>query len=203
MKFSQKRTPVLPNSGLHPILGTPLMGPFEDGSETIDLAMGCFWGGERMFWIPGVIGTVAGYEGGVLEHPTYREVCTGKTGHAETVRVTFRPAEISLEQLLARFWENHDPTQGDRQGNDVGPQYRSAIFCTTAKQFAAATASKDAFEKVLARAGKGPITTEILGPDAARMFYPAEDEHQAYLYKHPNGYCNLGPNGFSCPTGIL
>jgi peptide-methionine (S)-S-oxide reductase len=162
--------------------------------------MGCFWGAERLFWkLPGVHSTAAGYAGGITPNPTYEEVCTGRTGHAEVVQVVFDPARIAYQQLLKVFWENHDPTQGMRQGNDVGTQYRSAIYATTGDQLAAAQVSRDAFAPVAAAAGYGEITTEIGKLDS---FYYAEDYHQQYLDKNPGGYCGIGPNGLTCPVGV-
>jgi peptide-methionine (S)-S-oxide reductase len=161
--------------------------------------MGCFWGAEKKFWqLPGVFSTQVGYAAGVTPNPTYREVCSGKTGHAEVVRVIFDPAKVSYEELLRVFWENHDPTQGMRQGNDVGTQYRSGIYFHDESQHKAADASRKAYERALASAGRGEITTEIV---AAGNFYFAEDEHQQYLAKNPHGYCGLGGTGVACPVG--
>jgi len=166
--------------------------------------MGCFWGVERIFWRqPGVIVTAAGYMGGYTPHPTYEETCTGLTGHAETVQVVYDPTVTSAEALLKVFWENHDPTQGARQGNDVGTAYRSAIFWTTPEQESAAVATRDAFQKVLSANGFGAITTEIRPAAEAGAFYLAEDYHQGYLHKNPEGYCNHGPNGMTCPVGVV
>jgi peptide-methionine (S)-S-oxide reductase len=187
----------------HVVLGTPLEGPWPDGSQVIYLAMGCFWGVERIFWRqPGVVVTAAGYMGGYTPHPTYEETCTGLTGHAETVQVVYDPALVSAEALLAVFWENHDPTQGPRQGNDVGTAYRSAIYWTTPEQEAAAIATRDAFQGVLTAAGMGAITTEIRAAAEAGPFYLAEDYHQGYLHKNPGGYCNHGPSGLTCPLPL-
>ncbi|OIV38829.1 peptide-methionine (S)-S-oxide reductase [Mangrovactinospora gilvigrisea] len=187
----------------HEVLGTALAAPYPDGLETADFALGCFWGAERRFWqTDGVRTTLAGYQGGLTENPTYEEVCSGRTGHAEAVRVVFDPAKVSYEQLLKVFWESHDPTQGNRQGNDVGTQYRSAVFTHGPAQEAAAKASREAFQKVLDGLGKPAITTEIT---PARTFWPAEPYHQQYLAetKNPNGYCGLGGiEGASCPIGI-
>ncbi|WUI00152.1 peptide-methionine (S)-S-oxide reductase MsrA [Spirillospora sp. NBC_00431] len=186
----------------HEVLNAPLAPPFPDGAEIAEFALGCFWGAERRFWqTPGVISTAAGYAGGYTPNPTYEEVCSGQTGHAEAVRVVYDPAEISYDDLLRVFWESHDPTQGMRQGNDVGTQYRSAIFARTDDQRKAAEASRDAYQPVLTKAGYGPITTEIT---AAPDFYYAEDYHQQYLAdtKNPNGYCGLGGTGLSCPVGV-
>ena len=191
----------MPIPAAHLINGTPLVGPWPDGYETAVFAMGCFWGAERKFWqTPGVFSTAVGYAGGYTPNPTYEETCTGMTGHAEVVLVVFDPAKVSYEQLLKLFWESHDPTQGMRQGNDVGTTYRSAIYTTDAAQLAAATASRDAFQGQLARAGYGTITTEIAPLDA---FYYAEPYHQQYLGKNPNGYCGLGGTGVSCPIGVV
>ncbi|MBK8470201.1 MAG: peptide-methionine (S)-S-oxide reductase MsrA [Candidatus Phosphoribacter sp.] len=187
-------------SPTHVVLGTPLDGPWPPGSEVLHLAMGCFWGVERIFWRqPGVIVTAAGYMGGFTPHPTYEETCTGMTGHAETVRVVYDPAHTSAQTLLKAFWENHDPTQGARQGNDVGTAYRSAIYWTTTQQQAAAMATRDAFQRVLHGKGYGEITTEIRSAAEAGEFYLAEDYHQGYLHKNPAGYCNHGPNGCTLP----
>jgi peptide-methionine (S)-S-oxide reductase len=162
--------------------------------------MGCFWGAERLFWkLPGVYSTAVGYAGGVTPNPTYEETCSGLTGHTEAVQVVFDPAKVSYQQLLKVFWENHDPTQGMRQGNDVGTQYRSAVYATTDGQLAEAQASRDAFAPVTRDAGYGEITTEIT---KAGPFYYAEDYHQQYLDKNPFGYCGIGPNGMSCPIGV-
>jgi peptide-methionine (S)-S-oxide reductase len=184
----------------HAVLGTPLKGPWPAGSEIAVFGMGCFWGAEKMFWkLPGVYSTAVGYAGGFTPNPTYEETCTGLTGHTEAVQVVFDPSVVSYEQLLKVFWENHDPTQGYRQGNDVGTQYRSAILTTTPAQAAAASASRDTFAPVVKSAGYGEITTEIA---PLREFYYAEGYHQQYLHKNPGGYCNIGPNGMSCPIGV-
>lgn len=194
------RTTELPVPEWHEVLGTPMRGPWPAGAEVAVFGMGCFWGAERLFWkLDGVHSTAAGYAGGVTPNPTYEEVCTGLTGHAEVVQVVYDPATISYEQLLKVFWENHDPTQGMRQGNDVGTQYRSAIYTTTDEQLAGAQASGEAFAPVAASAGYGEITTEIGKLD---RFYYAEDYHQQYLEKNPTGYCGIGPTGMSCPVGI-
>jgi len=188
----------------HVVLGTPLEGPWPEGSAVLHVAMGCFWGVERIFWrLPGVVVTAAGYMGGFTPNPTYEETCTGRTGHAETVRVVYDPAVTSVEALLRVFWENHDPTQGYRQGNDVGTAYRSAIFWTTPEQEAAALATRDAFQNVLRDNGFGAITTQIRSAQEAGEFYLAEDYHQGYLHKNPGGYCNHGPNGMTCPVGVV
>jgi peptide-methionine (S)-S-oxide reductase len=182
------------------VLGGPLAPPYPDGSAVAEFALGCFWGAERKFWqTPGVLSTAVGYAGGHTPNPTYEEVCSGLTGHTETVRVVYDPAQVSYEQLLRVFWEAHDPTQGMRQGNDVGTQYRSAIFYRTDAERAAALAARDAYQKVLTDSGYGDITTEIV---PARDFFFAEDYHQQYLHKVPNGYCGLGGTGVSCPIGV-
>jgi peptide-methionine (S)-S-oxide reductase len=187
----------------HEVLGTPLEGPWPDGTEVLYVAMGCFWGAERIFWqLPGVVTTAAGYTGGFTPNPTYEETCTGRTGHAESVLVAYDPAQTSPELLLKAFWENHDPTQGNRQGNDVGTAYRSAIFWTTPEQEAAAKATREAFQGELTRVGAGDITTQLASAEEAGPFWYAEDYHQQYLHKNPNGYCNHGPNGLTCPIGV-
>jgi peptide-methionine (S)-S-oxide reductase len=189
----------LPTDDIHAVLGTPIKGPFPDGLETVVVAMGCFWGVERLFWKQdGVYSTAAGYIGGYTPNPTYKEVCSGQTGHTEGVQVVYDPAKISFNQLLKLFWEEHNPTQGHRQGNDVGTQYRSAIFARTDAQYQAALASKDAFEQDLKARGLGEITTEIYGPDEDTPFYYAEDYHQGYLEKNPGGYCGLKGTGVVC-----
>ena len=194
------RTAEMPVPERHEVLGTPLRGPWPAGHEVAVFGMGCFWGAERLFWrLDGVYSTAAGYAGGLTPNPTYEEVCTGLTGHAEVVQVVFDPSRISYSDLLKVFWENHDPTQGMRQGNDVGTQYRSAIYATSDAQLAAAEASREAFAPVVAAAGYGEITTEIGKLD---QFYYAEDYHQQYLEKNPDGYCGIGPNGMTCPVGI-
>ncbi len=181
----------------HFVNGNPLVGPFPDNLETAVFGMGCFWGAERRFWqTPGVYTTAAGYAGGTTPNPTYEETCSGRTGHAEVVLVVFDPAEVTYHELLTRFWEGHEPTQGMRQGNDVGTQYRSAIYTTTPSQFEQAEKSRDAYQEDLEKAGhRGRITTEI---KPAGPFYYAEDYHQQYLGKNPNGYCGLGGTGVSC-----
>ena len=184
----------------HFVNGRPLKGPYPDGLETAVFAMGCFWGVERIFWqVPGVWVTAVGYAGGVTPNPTYEEVCSGRTGQTETVLVVFEPQKLTYENLLKVFWEGHDPTQGMRQGNDVGTQYRSAIFYYDEAQKAAAEASQAAYTKSLAAAGYGAITTEIA---PAGPFYFAEDYHQQYLAKNPGGYCGVGGTGVSCPIGV-
>jgi peptide-methionine (S)-S-oxide reductase len=187
-------TPI-PVKNEHAVLGTPIQPPFPEGTATIYVAMGCFWGAERIFWqLPGVHTTAVGYMGGWTKHPTYEETCTAQTGHTETVLVVYDPAEIGVDQLMKAFWENHDPTTPNRQGNDVGTQYRSAVFATTPEQLAAVEASRDRYQRALNAAGYGEISTQIaLADDAGDgQFYYAEDDHQAYLHKHPGGYCNHG-----------
>jgi peptide-methionine (S)-S-oxide reductase len=184
----------------HEVLGRPLTPPFPDGVEQAIFAMGCFWGAERIFWqAPGVYTTAVGYAGGFTPNPTYEEVCSGRTGHAEAVLVAFEVAATSFQEMLRLFWEGHDPTQGMRQGNDVGTQYRSAIYWSGERQREQAQASLEAYQQVLAAAGHGPITTELA---QAGPFYYAEDYHQQYLAKHPGGYCGLGGTGVSCPVGL-
>ena len=192
----------MPVADTHTELGTPLKGPWPTGHEVAVFGMGCFWGAERIFWrIPGVYSTSVGYAGGSTPNPTYEETCSGRTGHAEVVQVVYDPAKVTFETLLKAFWENHDPTQGMRQGNDVGTQYRSTIYTTTDAQLATARASVEAFQPVVTAAGHGAITTEI-GP--LREYFYAEDYHQQYLSdaKNPGGYCNHGPNGMTCPIGV-
>ncbi len=190
----------MPVSERHAVLGTPLRGPFPDGIEQAVFALGCFWGAERTFWeLPGVYTTAVGYAGGTTPNPTYEEVCSGSTGHTEAVLVAFDPAKISYEELLRRFWEGHDPTQSMRQGNDVGTQYRSAIYWFDEAQRAAAEASRDMYAAQLKANGYGEITTEI---EKAGPFYYAEDYHQQYLHKNPAGYCGLGGTGVACPVGV-
>jgi len=183
----------------HEVLDAPLTGPFPEGALTAYFAMGCFWGAERIFWqAPGVLSTAVGYQGGHTPNPTYEETCSGRTGHTEMVQVVYDPAGRTYDALLKLFWENHDPTQGMRQGNDVGTQYRSAVYTTTPEQLAAAQASREAYGEALAKAGRGVISTEIL---PAGPFYYAEAYHQQYLQKVPNGYCNHGFNGVTCQVG--
>jgi peptide-methionine (S)-S-oxide reductase len=188
-------------SGLrHDVLGTPLDPPFPAGTEQIQLGLGCFWGAERIFWqTPGVYTTAVGYAGGVTPNPTYEEVCSGGTNHTEAVLVVFDPATVSRAEILRRFWEGHDPTQGFRQGNDTGTQYRSAIYWTTEEQRVEVERSRAAYQAELTGAGHGAITTEIA---QAGPFYYAESYHQQYLAKNPNGYCGLGGTGVSCPVGL-
>jgi peptide-methionine (S)-S-oxide reductase len=180
----------------HAVLGTPLQPPFPAGTVEAQFGMGCFWGAERLFWkIPGVVSTSVGYAGGYTLNPTYEEVCSGLTGHAEVVRVVFDAGRVSYDTLLKAFWERHDPTQGLRQGNDIGSQYRSVIFCTDETQLAAAEASRARYQEGLAAARLGAITTEIR---PAPVFFYAEDYHQQYLHKNPDGYCGLGGTGVTC-----
>ena len=187
----------------HEVLGTPLLPPYPAGTQVAGFALGCFWGAEKMFWqTPGVVTTAVGYEGGFTPNPTYEEVCSGRTGHAETVRVVFDPAKVSYAELLRRFWESHDPTQGMRQGNDIGTQYRSAIFYHSPEQQAQAEESAAAYQKRLSEAGYGEISTQIV---PAGEFYFAEDYHQQYLSdnKNPYGYCPDHGTGVSCPIGVV
>ncbi len=194
------RSDPIPTAETHFVSGRPLKGPHPEGMAQAVFGMGCFWGVERMFWnAPGVWVTAAGYAGGLTPNPTYREVCSGDTGHNEVVLVTFDPSSTSYEALLKIFWEGHDPTQGMRQGNDRGTQYRSGIYTSDATQQAAAEASRSAFRDRLTAAGFGPITTEIL---PAGPFYYAEDYHQQYLAKNPGGYCGVGGTGVSCAIGL-
>jgi len=190
----------LPVPARHFVLAAPLAPPYPEGAELALFGMGCFWGAERMFWeAPGVISTAVGYAAGLTPNPTYHEVCTGQTGHNEVVRVVFDPTRIAYEELLRIFWEGHDPTQGMRQGNDVGTQYRSGIYPSSEAQQEAAEASRESYQRALTAAGHGVITTEIL---PAREFYFAEDYHQQYLAKNPGGYCGLGGTGVGCPVGL-
>ena len=192
------RETLMPVPERHAVLGVPLLPPYPEGMEVIHFGMGCFWGAERLFWLhPGVHVTAVGYAAGYTPNPTYREVCSGLTGHNEVVRVVFDPAKFSLERLLKVFWEGHDPTQGMRQGNDVGTQYRSGIYLSTAAHRPVAEASRDRFEAALRDAGRGPVTTEIR---ALEDFYFAEDYHQQYLAKNPGGYCGLGGLGIPYPV---
>ena len=194
------RTEEMPVPAKHYVLGTPLKGPFPEGVETAVFGMGCFWGAERLFWeAAGVYTTAVGYAGGFTPNPTYQEVCSAKTGHTEAVLVAFDTNATSFDDMLKLFWEGHDPTQGMRQGNDVGSQYRSMILWENEAQRLAAEASKDVYQEMLTQAGHGHITTEIV---KAGPFYYAEDYHQQYLAKNPGGYCGLGGTGVSCPVGL-
>jgi peptide-methionine (S)-S-oxide reductase len=194
------RADPIPVADRHAVLGTPMRPPFPEGLEQVVVGLGCFWGAERVFWeAPGVYTTAVGYAGGYTENPSYEEVCSARTGHTEAVLVVFDPAKTSLGEILRRFWESHDPTQGMRQGNDVGTQYRSAIYVSDARQLEAAEASRDAYAAQLKAAGYPEITTEI---KQAGEFYYAEDYHQQYLHKNPWGYCGLGGTGVSCPVGV-
>jgi peptide-methionine (S)-S-oxide reductase len=214
MLFSRQKTELVAPADAHPghaertfrvperhyVLDTPLEGEVPEGFETAYFGLGCFWGAERKFWeVPGVFSTAAGYQGGYSPNPTYEEVCSARTGHTEAVKVVFDPAKVSYRDLLKVFWEAHDPTQGMRQGNDVGTQYRSAIYVTSDAQKQAALETRDAFQPVLTAGGYGAITTEIA--DAGEFFY-AEDYHQQYLAKNPSGYCGIGGTGMSCPVGV-
>jgi peptide-methionine (S)-S-oxide reductase len=190
----------MPVPARHEVLGTPIAPPFPDGLEQAVFGLGCFWGAERIFWrAPGAYTTAVGYAGGYTLNPTYEEVCSGRTGHTEAVLVVFDPQQTSYDDLLRLFWEGHDPTHGMRQGNDVGTQYRSAIYWTTDEQRAAAEASRAMYEQELARSGYDAITTELA---EAGPFSYAEDYHQQYLAKNPNGYCGLGGTGVACPVGL-
>jgi peptide-methionine (S)-S-oxide reductase len=192
-----ERMPVPPK---HDVLGTPIDGAAPAGFQTALFGLGCFWGAERKFWqVPGVHSTAVGYAAGFTPNPTYQEVCTGMTGHAEVVRVVFDPSKLSYEQLLKVFWESHDPTQGMQQGNDVGTQYRSGIYPSNPEQRRQAEASRDAYQRALTAAGHGKITTEVV--DAPELYF-AEGYHQQYLSKNPDGYCGLGGTGVSCPIGL-
>jgi peptide-methionine (S)-S-oxide reductase len=190
----------LPVPDRHFVNGNPIAPPFPEGLQSAVFGMGCFWGAERVFWrAPGVYSTAVGYAGGFTPNPTYEEVCSGQTGHAEVVLVVFDPAKVTYEELLRLFWENHDPTQGMRQGGDVGTQYRSAVYASNEPQLRAAQESRDAYQSELSRARYGPITTEI---KEAGPFYYAEGYHQQYLEKNPDGYCGLGGTGVACPVGV-
>ena len=193
------RTEVMPVADKHAVLDAPMDGPLEGLSQAM-FGMGCFWGAERKFWqAPGVVSTAVGYAAGFTANPTYQEVCSGRTGHNEVVRVIFDPAKTTFEAMLKIFWESHNPTQGMQQGNDVGTQYRSGIYTYSEAQAAAAKASADGFQEGLSKAGYGTITTEII---SASEFYFAEDYHQQYLHKNPGGYCGLGGTGVACPVGV-
>jgi peptide-methionine (S)-S-oxide reductase len=197
------RSAQLPVPDRHEVLGTPLRPPYPAGMQVAEFALGCFWGEEKKFWeTPGVYTTAVGYEGGFTPNPTYEEVCSGRTGHSEAVRVVFDPVKVSYADLLKVFWESHNPTQGMRQGNDIGTQYRSAIFYQSPEQQAEAEQSLRAYQQKLAEAGYGEITTEIA---PAPEFYFAEDYHQQYLSaaKNPHGYCGIGGTGVSCPVGVV
>jgi peptide-methionine (S)-S-oxide reductase len=195
------RAQAMPVAARHAVLGGPMQAPWPEGAREAVFGMGCFWGAEKKFWsIPGVISTHAGYAAGHTPNPTYKEVCSGQTGHNEVVRVIYDPAKVRYEDLLKVFWESHDPTQGMRQGNDVGTQYRSGIYVSGEDQRQAAEASLRAFQGRLKEAGYGEITTEIRD---AGPFYYAEDYHQQYLHKNPDGYCGLGGTGVSCPVGVV
>jgi peptide-methionine (S)-S-oxide reductase len=194
------RDTTMPVPERHAVLGGPLLPPYPDGVDHIVVGMGCFWGAERLFWqTPGVFTTAVGYAGGHTPNPTYREVCSGRTGHAEVVLVAWETARLSLDEVLRIFWEGHDPTQGMRQGNDAGTQYRSAVYWRDERQRDAAVASRDAYAQALAERGYGPITTEIA---PAGPFYLAEEYHQQYLHKNPGGYCGIGGTGVACPVGV-
>jgi peptide-methionine (S)-S-oxide reductase len=194
------RSTPMPVPARHAVKDAPLQPPYPDGLELALFGMGCFWGAERKFWeTEGVYTTAVGYAGGYTPYPSYEEVCSGRTGHAEVVLVVFDPRKTSYDTMLRLFWENHDPTQGMRQGNDVGTQYRSAIYTFSPEQQKAAEASREAYQQVLDAAGFGPITTEIA--DAPELYY-AEDYHQQYLFKNPNGYCGIGGTGVACPVGL-
>jgi peptide-methionine (S)-S-oxide reductase len=211
--FTRKRTEVpeadaaLPDreapievSGLHFVNGSSYLPPFPEGTDTAIFGMGCFWGAERLFWkLPGVVSTAVGYAGGHTRHASYSDVCSGRTGHAEVVLVAYDPDQITFDALLRVFWEEHDPTQGMRQGNDVGTQYRSAIYWNSEKQQLEATASRSRYQARLTAAGRGTITTEIA---SAGEFFYAEEYHQQYLGKNPNGYCGLAGTGVTCPSGL-
>jgi peptide-methionine (S)-S-oxide reductase len=194
------RSTAIAVAGEHFVNGESLKGPYPEGAQTIYFGLGCFWGAERLFWqLPGVIVTAVGYQGGLTPNPSYEEVCSGRTGHTEAVKVVYDPSRIGLETLLKTFWEEHDPTQGMRQGNDVGTQYRSAIYTTTPEQAETVERSRAAYQDALSARGLGRITTEI--KPAGEFFY-AETYHQQYLAKNPNGYCGLAGTGVSCPIGL-
>src|SRR5215467_1582016 len=194
------RTVSMQVASRHTVLGGPLAPPYPEGTEIAEFALGCFWGAERKFWeTPGVVSTAVGYAGGYTSNPTYEEVCSGRTGHAEAVRVVYDPDLVSYRDLLKVFWESHDPTQGMRQGNDVGTQYRSVIYTRSDEQRQEADRSRDDYQRVLTLAGYGPITTEVV---PASDFYFAEDYHQQYLQKNPSGYCGIGGTGVACPVGV-
>ena len=187
----------------HAVLGTPLAGPWPTGTEVLYVAMGCFWGAEKAFWsVPGVVTTAVGYQGGYTPNPTYEETCSGLTGHTEMVQIAYDPAQVTAEQLFQVFWEAHDPTQGYRQGHDIGTQYRSAVYWTTEQQQAAYLSTRAAYQAALKKAGYGEITTDGRAAQAAGPFYFAEGYHQQYLYKNPRGYCPDHGTGVSCPIGV-
>jgi peptide-methionine (S)-S-oxide reductase len=191
----------IPVADRHAVLGSSLAGPYPEGTEIAEFALGCFWGAERKFWeTEGVVSTAVGYEGGFTPNPTYEEVCSGRTGHSEAVRVVYDPKRVTYRDLLKVFWEDHDPTQGMRQGNDAGTQYRSMIFVRNEEERRVAEESRDAYQRALDRARYGPITTEIV---PAGEFYFAEDYHQQYLAKNPWGYCGVGGTGVACPVGVV
>ena len=193
------RTSVIPLPARHEVLGAALAGPYAGALEVLDLGLGCFWGAERIFWrLPGVVTTLVGYAGGSTPNPTYEEVCSGRTGHTEVVRVVYDPARVGTETVVRTFFEQHDPTQGMRQGNDVGTQYRSALYTHDEAQLAVAQAVRGTYQAALTAAGEDEITTEV---QPAGAFYPAEAYHQQYLHKVPNGYCGIGGTGVSCPVG--
>ncbi len=195
------RSVAMPVAGFNLVTRHPMQPPFPEGMSEVVLGLGCFWGAERKFWqIPGVWTTAVGYAGGVTPNPTYEEVCSGRTGHTEVVRVVWDPTVISLDGLLKVFWESHDPTQGMRQGHDVGTQYRSAVYISDNGQLAVIEASRAAYQSALTAGGHGRITTEVSN---VQEFYYAEDDHQQYLHKNPDGYCGLGGTGVVCPTGVL
>ena len=201
--FTRKHTRTPEASDLHDVLDVPMFSELPDGSATLYVAMGCFWGAERIFWkIPGVVTTAVGYMGGHATEPTYEDVCGGGTGHTETVMVAYDPSRVSERELLKAFWENHDPTTANRQGNDVGTQYRSAIYWTTPGQQAAVEATAAAFGEELRRHNLPPVVTEMRPANEAGTFWYAEDYHQQYLHKNPGGYCNHGFKGVTCPVGV-
>ena len=195
------RADPIPTSTEHAVSGRPIHPPYPEGLRVVDVGMGCFWGAEQLFWrMPGIWVTAAGYQGGATPNPTYREVCSGATGHAETVRIVYDPAQVSFAHLLKMFWESHDPTQGMRQGNDVGTQYRSVVFTHGDDQLQAALLSREAYQAALTASGRDAITTEIA---PAPEFYFAEEYHQQYLHKNPGGYCGLQGSGVACPIDSL
>lgn len=203
MWFTRQDSAPVDVAAVHDVLGTPLLGGWPDKTETLYVAMGCFWGAERIFWqIPGVVSTAVGYMGGYRENPSYEDVCTGTTGHTEAVQIAYDPEKVSPAQLLKAFWENHDPTTANRQGNDIGTQYRSAVYWTTPEQETATRRTAEAFQGALTDAGRGAITTEMKPADEAGKFWPAEGYHQQYLAKNPGGYCNHGYKGVTCPVGV-